>query len=141
MTSARTPRDREEAARERWHAGQPARNAFERDTYAVLEHDAAAGMNRLERQGKQAAAMEAAMTKEAADQEAGSVSTITGRRRPPGMTSRLPMPRSGTPWRSPGSALPGPSEAFDRAAANASQPGPSRGSGRRARKPEAEAGR
>ena len=29
-------------------------------------------MNRLERQGKQAAAMEAAMTKEAANKEAGS---------------------------------------------------------------------
>ena len=66
------PRDREEAARERWHAGQPARNAFERDVFAVLENDAAAGMNRLERQGKQAAAMEAAMTKEAANREAGS---------------------------------------------------------------------
>ena len=66
------PADREEAARGRWHAGQPARNAFERDAYAVFENDAAAGMNRLERQGKQAAAMEAAMTKEAANREAGS---------------------------------------------------------------------
>ena len=66
------PADREEAARERWHAGQPARNAFERDVYAVLENDAAAGMNRLERQGKQATAMEAAMTKEAENKEAGS---------------------------------------------------------------------
>ena len=65
------PRDREEAARERWHAGQPACNAFERDTYAVLENDAAAGMNRLERQGRQAAAVEAAMTKEAGNKEAG----------------------------------------------------------------------
>lgn len=65
------PSDREEAARARWHAGQPARNPFERDTYAVLENDAAAGMNRLERQGRQAAAMEAAMTKEAANREAG----------------------------------------------------------------------
>jgi len=53
------PREREEAARERWHAGQPARNTFERDVYAVLENDAAAGMNRLARQGKQAAVMEA----------------------------------------------------------------------------------
>ena len=66
------PRDREEAARERWHAGQPARNAFERDTYIVLEHEAAAGMNRLERQGKQATVMEAAMAKEAANREPGS---------------------------------------------------------------------
>lgn len=66
------PADREKAAQERWHAGQPARNAFERDTYAVLENNAAAGMNRLERQGKQATAMEAAMTKEAANREAGS---------------------------------------------------------------------
>ena len=32
------PRDREEAARERWHAGQPARNAFERDVYRVHEN-------------------------------------------------------------------------------------------------------
>lgn len=66
------PRDREEAARERWHAGQPARNAFERDVFAVLENDAAAGMNRLERQGRRATAMEAAMTKEAEGKEAGS---------------------------------------------------------------------
>jgi hypothetical protein len=71
--SAEQPPDgREAAARERWHAGQPARNAFERDVYAVLENDAAAGMNRLERQGKQASQMEAAMTKEAANREAGS---------------------------------------------------------------------
>ena len=32
------PRDREEAARERWHAGQPARNAFERDVYREHEN-------------------------------------------------------------------------------------------------------
>jgi hypothetical protein len=66
------PRDREEAARARWHDGQPARNAFERDVYAVLENDAEAGMNRLTRQGKQASALEAAMTKEAENREAGS---------------------------------------------------------------------
>lgn len=66
------PSGREEAARERWHAGQPARNAFERDTYLVLENDAAAGMNRLERRGRRATAMEAAMTKEAESREAGS---------------------------------------------------------------------
>ena len=66
------PADREEAARERWHAGQPARNPFERDVYLVMEHQARAGMNRLERQGKQATAMEAAMTKEAEGKEAGS---------------------------------------------------------------------
>lgn len=53
---------REAAARERWHAGQPARNQYERDAYASLENEVRAGMNRLERQGKQAAAMEAAMT-------------------------------------------------------------------------------
>ena len=52
--------------------GQPARNAFERDVFAVLENDAAAGMNRLERQGRRATAMEAAMTKEAEGKEAGS---------------------------------------------------------------------
>jgi len=55
------PRDREEAARARWHAGQPARNQFERDTYAVLEHNAAAGMTRRERLGKQASQVEASM--------------------------------------------------------------------------------
>ena len=66
------PIDREEAARARWHAGQPARNAFERDTFAVLENDARAGMNRLERQGMRASRMEAAMAKEAANKEAGS---------------------------------------------------------------------
>ena len=53
------PSGREEAARERWHAGQPARNTFERDVYAVLENDAAAGMHRLERQAQQAAGREA----------------------------------------------------------------------------------
>ena len=62
------PADRERAARERWHAGQPARNAFERDVYAQMEHQALTGMNRLERQGKQASQMEARM----AAPEAGS---------------------------------------------------------------------
>ena len=66
------PAGRERAARERWHAGQPARNAFERDVYAQMEHEALTGMNRLERQGKRAAAMEAAMAREAANREAGS---------------------------------------------------------------------
>ena len=66
------PADRERAARERWHAGQPARNTFERDVYAQMEHEVLTGMNRLERQGKRAAAMEAAMAKEAANREAGS---------------------------------------------------------------------
>ena len=72
MTSARTLPT---ARRQRGNAGtpaQPARNAFERDVYLVLENDAAAGMNRLERQGRQAAAMEAEMAKEAANREAGS---------------------------------------------------------------------
>jgi hypothetical protein len=64
---------REAAARERWHGGQPARNQYERDAYASLENnEVRAGMNRLERQGKQAAAMEAAMTAEAENKEAGS---------------------------------------------------------------------
>jgi hypothetical protein len=66
------PDGREAAARERWHAGQPARNQFERDTFASIENEVRAGMNRLERQGKRAAAMEAAMTKEAENREAGS---------------------------------------------------------------------
>ena len=64
------PAGREEAAQERWHAGQPARNPFERDVYAVLEHKAAAGMYRLAQQGKQATAREAAMAKEAENKEA-----------------------------------------------------------------------
>lgn len=63
------PDGREAAARARWETGQPARNQFERDTYLHLENDVAAGANRLARQGKQAMAMEAAMTAEA---EAGS---------------------------------------------------------------------
>ena len=65
------PSDREEAARARWEAGLPARNQFERDAYDSIENGVAAGMNRLERQGKQATAMEAAMTKEAENREAG----------------------------------------------------------------------
>ena len=32
------PADRERAARERWHDGQPARNAFERDVYREHEN-------------------------------------------------------------------------------------------------------
>jgi len=63
------PDGREAAARERWHAGQPARNQYERDAYASIENEVRAGMNRLERQGKQAAQMEAAMT---AEPEAGA---------------------------------------------------------------------
>ena len=55
------PPGRKEAARARWEAGLPARNPFERDTYAVLENNAAAGMNRLERLGKQASRMKAGM--------------------------------------------------------------------------------
>ena len=31
------PNDREATARERWHAGLPARNAFERDVYDHIE--------------------------------------------------------------------------------------------------------
>ena len=72
MTSARTPPT---ARRPRGNAGTPASPpaiAFERDVYLVMEHQARAGMNRLERQGKQATAMEAAMTKEAEGKEAGS---------------------------------------------------------------------
>src|SRR5450755_2297767 len=66
------PEDREAAARERWHAGQPARNTFERDAYATFENDVAAGMNRLAWHGRRASEMEAAMTKEAENKEAGS---------------------------------------------------------------------
>jgi len=66
------PPDREVAARERWHSGLPARNPFERDVYRVMEHDAEVGANQLQRQGKRAAAMEAAMAKEGENKEAGS---------------------------------------------------------------------
>jgi hypothetical protein len=65
------PDDREAAARERWHAGQPARNTFERDAFDTFENEARAGMNRLIAQGKQATAMEASMAA-AAEPEAGS---------------------------------------------------------------------
>ena len=66
------PDGRTEAARARWEAGLGARKTFERDAYAVLENDVAAGGNRLARQGKRASEMEAAMTKEAENREAGS---------------------------------------------------------------------
>ena len=66
------PDGRTDAARARWEAGRPARNTFERDAYRVLENDVAAGGNRLARQGKRASEMEAAMTKEAENREAGS---------------------------------------------------------------------
>jgi len=65
------PDGREQAARARWQAGLPARNQFEKDTYLAIENDVAAGMNRLARHGKQATAMEAAMTREAESKEAG----------------------------------------------------------------------
>ncbi|MGA2830105.1 MAG: hypothetical protein ABSF03_28805 [Streptosporangiaceae bacterium] len=64
------PDEREAAARERWHAGQPARNTFERDAYATFENQARTGMNRLITQGRQASAMEAEMAA-AAGPEAG----------------------------------------------------------------------
>jgi hypothetical protein len=64
------PGEREAAARERWHAGQPARNTFERDAYAAFENQARAGMNRLIALGRQASAMEATMAA-AAEPEAG----------------------------------------------------------------------
>jgi hypothetical protein len=66
------PDGRTEAAQARWEAGLAARNTFERDAYRVLENDVAAGANRLARQGKRATAMEAAMTAEAKNKEAGS---------------------------------------------------------------------
>lgn len=62
---------REAAANARWEAGLPARNQFERDHFAELEVRADAGMKHLERLGKQASAMEAAMAAEA-EAEAGS---------------------------------------------------------------------
>ncbi len=66
------PDGRTEAARDRWQAGLPARNQFERDAYASIKNDdVAAGANRLARYGKQATAMEAAMTREAENKEAG----------------------------------------------------------------------
>ena len=66
------PDGRTEAAQARWEAGLAARNTFERDAYLSIENDVAAGANRLARQGKQATAMEAAMTREAENKEAGS---------------------------------------------------------------------
>jgi hypothetical protein len=61
------PDDREAAARERWHAGQPARNAFERDAYRAFEAGAA-GIDRPEA----AAAARAHPPYREADREAGS---------------------------------------------------------------------
>ena len=65
------PSDREAAAHERWASGLPARNQFERDHFASAEANLTAGMDRLTAAGRQASAMEAAMTAEA-NREAGS---------------------------------------------------------------------
>lgn len=65
------PNDRATAAHARWEAGLPARNQFERDHFASIEANLTAGMNHLNRLGKQASAMEAARAAEA-ETEAGS---------------------------------------------------------------------
>ena len=57
--------DREAAARERWSAGLPARNQFERDHFAKLGVEVTAGRMHLDRAAERAAAMEAAMTAQA----------------------------------------------------------------------------
>jgi hypothetical protein len=44
---------------ERWHAGVPAPNTYERDAYPSFEASLAAGMRHLTWQGRQAAEMEA----------------------------------------------------------------------------------
>ena len=63
---------REAAAHDRWEAGLPARNQFERDHFAKLEVEVTAGRMHLNRVAKQATAMEAAREAEAAAVEAGS---------------------------------------------------------------------
>ena len=61
------PDDREAAARERWHAGQPARNHFERDVYRALE----AGISGIDRPEAAAAARQWPPYRET-DREAGA---------------------------------------------------------------------
>ena len=64
--SEQTPsRDRDATIHARWQAGLPARNAVERDGYAAIEGNLAAGMNHLAWQGREASKMEAARTAEA----------------------------------------------------------------------------
>jgi hypothetical protein len=71
--SDRDPSDRSAAAHARWQAGLPARNTYERDAYASIEANLAAGMDRLARLGKQASEMEAAAQQaEHGGPEAGS---------------------------------------------------------------------
>jgi hypothetical protein len=61
------PYDREAVARERWHAGLPARNHFERDVYRALE----AGISAIDRPEAAATARQSPPYREA-DREAGS---------------------------------------------------------------------
>ena len=68
--SDRAPGDRMAAAYARWQAGLPARNTYERDAYASIEANLAAGMNHLAWPGKQAAEVEAARAAKA-ETEAG----------------------------------------------------------------------
>ena len=63
--------DRGAAAHERWAAGLPARNQFERDAYAKAEAEVTGGRMYLDRVAEQATVMEAAMTA-GAEAEAGS---------------------------------------------------------------------
>jgi hypothetical protein len=44
--------DRADATYGRWQAGLPARNTYERDAYASIEANLAAGMNRLNQAAK-----------------------------------------------------------------------------------------
>ena len=56
----------------RWSAGLPARNQWERDHYAELEVHVTAGRLWLDRVAKEATAVEAAREAEAGGPEAGS---------------------------------------------------------------------
>jgi hypothetical protein len=66
------PGGREAAAHERWAAGLPARNQFERDHFRQLEAEVTAGRMYLDRVAEQAAAVEASRQVQAAEAEAGS---------------------------------------------------------------------
>lgn len=63
---------REAAAHERWAAGLPARNQFERDHFRQLEAEVTAGRMYLDRVAKQASAVEASRQAQAAEAEASS---------------------------------------------------------------------
>lgn len=57
--------ERHIATHERWHAGLPPRNQYERDAYATFEAEVAGGMKSLARVGGQASRVEAERAAEA----------------------------------------------------------------------------